>query len=296
MIHIKSLKLIYNDNAGSRNFKYELDNIIKIFTEVGYDISILRTQTLKDINNNLNNKKPDQYHTIVAAGGDGTLNTVISSVLRNNLNAKIGIIPAGTANDFARALKIEKPYTSAAEIIANGKTTTVDVGIANDQYFINVFGAGAITNISHHVDSQMKNTLGNVAYYIKALEKLQTLSPTPVKIKTSSKTIEEEIYFFLALNSCGAGGFDAIAKNAQIDDGLLDMIAIKQGTIAEMVALIMKFLKGDHLSDEKVIHYQDNYTEISFTDNVETNIDGEKGPATPVIIGTIPKAIEIFTI
>ena len=292
---IKTLKLIYNDNAGNRSFKHELDSILKIFTEAKYDISILRAQTLSDITTNLARALPGQYHTIVAAGGDGTLNAVINEVVKNNLESKIGIIPAGTANDFARFLKIEKPYTAAAEIIAKGHTTPVDIGRVNDSYFINVFGAGTITNISHYVDAQMKNTLGNMAYYLKAIEKMQSLNAIPVTIKNSRQTLSEEIYFFIALNSWGAGGFDKIVENANVSDGYFDMLAVKKGNIADIMALIMKFLKNEHIDDERIIYYQDNYTELVFDGAVDTNIDGENGPPAPIRIDVMPRALEVFT-
>ena len=250
---------------------------------------------MADITTDLEQTEPDQYHTIVAAGGDGTLNAVVNGVVKNGLGAKIGIIPAGTANDFARFLKIEKPYSVAAEIIAAGRTVPVDIGLSNQSYFINVFGAGAITNISHYVDEQLKNTLGNMAYYLKAIEKIQSFTTTPVVIKNSVKEMKENIYFFLALNSGGAGGFDGItANNASVNDGKLDMIAVKKGDITELMTVLMKFLRGEHIEDERIIYYQDNYTELIFTDQVETNIDGENGPTPPIHISVLPQAIEVF--
>ncbi|MCL1995906.1 MAG: YegS/Rv2252/BmrU family lipid kinase [Defluviitaleaceae bacterium] len=294
MIVIKTLKLIYNANAGNRSFKNELDTILKIFTYAQYDISILRADTMQDIAQCLGRASPNQYHTIVAAGGDGTLNAVINGVIKSNLKTKIGIIPAGTANDFARFLKIEKPYTAAAEIITKGRTIPVDIGKANESYFINVFGAGTLTNISHYVDAQLKNTLGNMAYYLKAIEKLQSFTATSVIIKNSHQTLEENIYFFVALNSWGAGGFDKIAESASVQDGYFDMLAVKKGNITELMALLMKFIKGEHMEDEHIIYYRDNYTELIFNDFVDTNIDGENGPPTPVRINVIPQAIEVF--
>lgn len=295
MTNLKPLKLIYNDKAGSRAFKNDLDNIIQIFTQAGFDINILRTTTIHDIDHHLSHTPPHHFHTIVAAGGDGTINAVVNAMMRHGIKSRLGIIPAGTANDFARFLHIEKPYTQAAQVIAGGYTTPCDLGRIGDNYFINVLGVGDITNVSTHVDTQLKNTMGNMAYYLKAVEKLGTLAPVPITIKNSQGTITEDIHFFLALNTGGAGGFDNIAPKATINDGKLDMIAIKHTNIADILTLIMKFFKGEHIDDYNVIYFQDNYTELIFDSKVETNVDGEAGPQGPLTIQVVPNAIQIYT-
>lgn len=290
----KNLKLIYSSNAGNKGFKNELDNVLKIFTQAGFNISILRTTHFSEISNNLSKADITKYHTIVAAGGDGTINAVVNEVIKNNLSSRLGIIPSGTANDFARFLKLDKNYTRAAEIIASGNTTMVDVGRVNDRYFINVLGVGTITNISHYVDVQLKNTIGNMAYYLKAIEKFNRFVPIPITIKNSTKTINCEILFFLAMNTAGAGGLDNIAPYAKENDGMLDMIAIKYCTVAEIIPIIMKFLKGEHITDENVIYYQDDYTLLTFDKNIETNTDGDLGPSPPLTITVAKKAIEVY--
>ena len=290
--------LIYNDYAGSRGFKNDLDPCLKIFQDAGYeDISVFRSEHIPHICQHLNKFGKDDFDTIVAAGGDGTLNAVVSSVLNKGINTKIGIIPAGTSNDFASHLKIEKHYTKAAEIITKGNTIKVDVGKANDRYFINVFGAGLITNISHYVDPAMKSILGNFAYYLKGIEKLQSYTPMPVKITTSDRVIEEDIYFFLALNSARAGGFDKLVEGASVRDGLLDMLAVRAGHIGDIVALLLKFFMGEHINDERVIHFRDKYALIEGRgqkNSFETNIDGENGPPMPVEINMYKSAIEVY--
>ena len=298
-LFMKKLKLIYNADSGKGSFKTHLDNVIKIFTKSGFDISILRVEKIKQVEKYLSQIEPDQYHTIVAAGGDGTLNVVVSCVVKYQLSAKIGILPAGTSNDFARSLSISKNFQQAAEIIAKGKTKKVDIGqitssSKHKQYFINVFGAGAVTNISHHVDPHLKNTIGNMAYYLKALEKLHDNTPLPVTITNSSGTIQAEVYFFLIMNTGAAGGFDNFTPGAVIDDGYFDMMALKSGNIADTLAPMLKFLKGEHLDDERVIYYRDNYTKLEFDIETETNIDGEAGPQPPIEINLLPQAIEIY--
>jgi len=292
--NMKNLKLIYSDKSGNRSFKNEIDSVLEVFANADYNINILRANTLEDITNNLAKTKQDEYDIIAIAGGDGSLNAVVNAVLKNELNTKIGIIPAGTANDFARFLKIDKTFAGSAKTIVNGKTTMVDVGNINDTYFINVFGAGTITNISNHINTNLKNTIGNMAYYLKAIEKFQSYTPIPVTITNSNGTFEENIYLFLALNTGFAGGIDNITIDSEIDDGYFDILAIKEGSVSDIVSIVISFLRKEHLNNEKIIYYKDNYTKLEFKEEVETNIDGEKGPLPPVEMNIIPKALEIF--
>ena len=296
---MKRLKLIYNNRSGNRSFKNELDSCIEIFQNAGYDINIFRSSTYNDISNHLQNLKKDEYYTIVSVGGDGTLNTVVNYMMRNNIKSKLGIIPAGTANDFARHLKIQKPYTSAAEIIAKGKTIKVDIGKANEDYFINVLGVGLLTNISQQVTPTVKNTLGNLAYYLKGVENLQNFIPMPIRIINSKEVIEEEIYFSIILNSSGAGSFDKLATDASVNDGLFDFLAVKSSGITELAALVLKFLKGEHMNDSRVIHFKDNHIRLETMKHdekvsFETTVDGENGPTLPLEITNISSAIEVF--
>lgn len=293
---MKKLKLIYNSDAGNRSFKTHLDSIFSVLIKAGFDISILRVEKINQIEDVLS--KSEGYDTIIAAGGDGTLNMVISCVIKYDIKAKIGIIPAGTSNDFARSIGISKNFTTGAETVAKGFTKNIDIGQITTKsgvhYFVNVFGAGTLTNISHYVDPNLKNTIGNMAYYLKAVEKFQDNTPIPVTITTSTSIIKEEIYFFLALNTGAAGGFDMLAKDASINDGYFDMLALKTGSIPDTLGLIMKFFRGEHLTDERIIYYRDNYTKLDFEIPTETNIDGESGPNPPIEINLLQNAVTIY--
>lgn len=296
---MKKLKLIYNNRSGNRSFRNEIDPCLEVFQNAGYDINIFRSNTYNDISDHLKESNIDEYDTIVSVGGDGTLNTVVNYMMRNNVKSKLGIIPAGTANDFARYLKIQKPYANAAEIIAKGRTMKVDVGKANDEYFINVLGVGLLTNISQQVTPTVKNTLGNLAYYLKGIENLQNFTPMPIRIINSREVIEEDLYFVIVLNSSGAGSFDKLAADASVNDGLFDFLAVKSSGITEIAALVLKFLKGDHMHDSRVIHFKDKHIRLESINadehmSFETTVDGENGPAMPLEITNIASAIEVF--
>jgi len=298
---MRRLKLIYNKYAGNKGFKNELDECIEVLQAAYDDISVFRTETIEAIDAHLSKINPNEFDAIAIAGGDGSLNATLNAMLNYGINSKLGVIPAGTANDFARFLGIEKgDYIHAAKVIAKDNSKKIDVGKTNGKYFINVYGVGLITNISHHVDPNLKNALGNMAYYLKGLEKIQNFVPIPLKITTSTDVFEEDVYFFLALNSGGAGGIDNIIPDASLTDGMLDGIAVKASNIAELATLGLKFFKGEHLQDDRVLYFKDKYIKLEAAKpaqgkiSFETNMDGENTDPLPVEIEVVPKGIEIF--
>ena len=294
---MKKLMLIYTHTAGNGTFKTELDSVFSILIPK-FDISIFRANNLHEIENFMKTIKSGEYDIIVAAGGDGTLNKVACSIVKNELNCILGIIPAGTSNDFARKIGIDRAFSSAAEIIANGKVKEVDVGFVNKHFFLNIFGIGTLTNVSNYVSQQAKSTLGNMAYYFKGIEKLQKLEPMKLKITTTKRSYEDEFLFALALNTGAAGGFDKLVKNAKFDDGKLDFIAVKNKGPATLPTLFVRLMMEEHLTDERVVYFKDSYIKIESLENkqnYETNIDGEKGPERiPLEIIVGHKKLKIF--
>jgi len=295
----QKLKLYYNPFSGDKSFRYAVDACIHHFQKAGYETTVFRSMANGDIEANIA-KTGKEYDAIVVSGGDGTINIVANAMLKHEVACPLGIIPSGTANDFAAFLRIPAEPEGAAQIIARNNILPIDMGQINgEQFFVNVCGAGLWTNISQQVDLTVKDTLGKLAYYLKGIEQLPNFVPFPVRITNSKQTVDESIYLFIALNSAGTGGFEKIAPFASIHDGLLDFVAIRARPLHEIVVLFFKMLTGsDFLNDINVIHFQDRYIKIEALEQNplfhETDIDGETGPKLPVEICVRPKAIRIF--
>lgn len=295
---MKKLKLIYNPFSGDKSFKYNLDACIKIFQEGGYDVHIFRSINTGDIEKHISEMDKD-YDVVVASGGDGTVNIVLNAMMKNGIKSALGIIPSGTANDFATYLNLTSSNVEeCCKIIAETEPRDTDVGLANDTYFINVCGGGIFMNVSQTIDTNLKNALGTIAYYLKGMEQLANFSPIPFRITNSKETIEENLYFFLVLNSAGAGSFGRLAPDASISDGVFDFIGVKAKPVHELALLFVKILRGEHINDSGIVYFKDSYMKIEcLKDDIkdsETDVDGETGPGFPVTIKTIPKAIKVF--
>ncbi len=300
---MKKLKLIYNPNSGDKNFANNLDDCIKQFQHGGYETHIFRSMKYGDIDEHLKHLNHEQYDALVVSGGDGSINIVVNAIMNYNIKLPLGIIPTGTANDFATFASVPREPELAAKIIADGKTAKADVGFVSGKYFINVCAAGLWSNVSHNLDGDLKENLGKFAYYIKGIEQIPNFIPLPLIITNSKEKFEEEIYLFMVLNSSGTGGFEKLSPNAKIDDGLFDFVAIKafkDYPIIELTKLLFKTLMNEHLSDPNVIFFRDSNIKIELAGDLHNDsfkmldLDGERGPEMPAEIVNIKRAIDIF--
>lgn len=292
--YMDKIRLIYNPGSGDRSFRMRLDEVVEEFQKEGFQVVPYKTLGVDDIERGVELSAYDSYNGIAIAGGDGTINRVVNAMIKHNIDLPIGIFPWGTANDLAAYFGIERDIKKCCRYIIEGKKKSIDIGKINDRYFVNVAAGGLLTDVSQKIDINLKNTLGKLAYYLKGLEQLPNFRPIPVKFVMDDSSIKADIFLFMVFNGCSAGGFNMLAKDARIDDGKLDIIAIKACTIVELIPLFIKILKGEHLQDSNIIYIRTDRLNIDCQYKVETDIDGEAGPMFPVSLSTIPGAVNVF--
>lgn len=293
------LLLIYNPNSGNRDFKNRLDVCIDTLQQGGFEVSLFRTGDHTDIDSHL--KQVGKYYSyIVASGGDGTVNLVVNAMMRHEIPAVLGIIPSGTANDFATYLGFSGlSLQELCKTFCERNIHPVDVGRANDRYFINVCGGGLLPQVSQMVDPNLKGILGKMSYYITGIAQLPNFYPLPIRLTTDEgETLEEKVFFFLVLNSPGAGSFDNIVKYAKITDGKLDFLAIKASALHNVGRLLVNVFKGEHLEDPGVLYRSSGRFQIEvLSDEAKyrlSDVDGEDGPDLPLDVQVIPNAIRLL--
>ena len=251
---MKKIRLIYNPVAGDATFKNRLDTVIKNFQKSGYLVSPYRLMGANDMDNAIC-EIDDKYTAIAISGGDGSINNLINT-MKNNIDLPIGIFPFGTSNDFACSHENSRNVQKCCEIITSGEILEVDTGVVNGNYFVNVCSA-PLADVPYKTDIGMKNSLGKIAYYIKGFEEIPRLRPIRMKMEYDDKIIEDDLYLLLVLNGSTAGGFPRLAPYASVYDGLLDVIAIKAANITNIINLIIKALRGEHVEDSNIYHFLD---------------------------------------
>ena len=290
---MKKILLVYNPVSGHAAFKNRLDDAIEQCQRRGIFLFVYRTQA-GDNSSFVECVKSSGAQGVLAAGGDGTLHAVINWLKRNDLDLPVGVIGSGTSNDFAAHLELDA--AKVFDAVAEGRTRAVDLGLANGaEYFVNVASAGVFTSIAHEVDSRLKNFLGKSAYYLRGLGELKNFKAFKLNITADGQRHSVEAFLFLVLNSPSVAGFKKLSSAAQIDDGKLDLIALKKCSASGLVTLAKKILAGASIDDdENIFSVQAATFTISASDELTSDFDGEAGDALPLRIETRRHALNFF--
>ncbi|WP_181347898.1 diacylglycerol kinase [Thalassobacillus sp. CUG 92003] len=291
---MKRARIIYNPTSGREVFKKLLPDVLQRFEQAGYEASTHATTSAGDATKAATIAVQRNFDVIVAAGGDGTINEVINGIAEQDGRPKLGIIPMGTTNDFARALSVPRNIHKAVDIILDDYTMALDIGRVNDQYFMNIAGGGKLTELSYEVPSKLKTMLGQLAYYLKGIEMIPSLRPTYVELEYDGKEFKGEIMLFLVSNTNSVGGFEKLAPKAQMDDGLFDLMIIEKMNIAEFIRLATLALTGNHLSHPNFIHTTASRVKVQNEEKMQLNIDGEFGGLLPGEFVNLYQHIDFF--
>ncbi|MCQ2546787.1 MAG: YegS/Rv2252/BmrU family lipid kinase [Clostridia bacterium] len=286
--------LYYNPYSGNGMFKNNLDHIIDRCQDAGYQVMPVRVNKGKQIEKVLSNIDENEYSRIIACGGDGTLNICVNTMIRHDIHLPMAILPAGTANDFAYYFELPSDIDKALDIALGNKTTKADVGTVNGKCFINVAAMGAMVDVSQKTDPALKNAIGPLAYYLKGASELTQVHPIKVKLTTSDKVYDEEIYFMTVCNGESAGGFRKLSPHSMMNDGLLDVVAFRKMPIIEFAPLLFEVLNGRHPQNKNVLYFQTDSLIIEADENMPTDIDGENGEELPLHFGMLKRRLDIF--
>ncbi|MDY0395646.1 diacylglycerol kinase [Virgibacillus halophilus] len=289
---MKRARIIYNPTSGREAFRKELPVVLEKFEIAGYETSTHATTGEGDASDAARKAIDRGYDLIVAAGGDGTINEVINGMAEQDGRPKLGIIPVGTTNDFARALSIPKGIQNAVDIILEDKSMPLDIGKVNDHYFMNIAGGGKLTELTYEVPSKLKTMIGQLAYYIKGIEMLPFIKPTHTRVELDGELIDEDIMMFLVSNTNSVGGFEKLAPDAKMNDGYFDVLILRKSNLAEFIRLATLALRGTHLDDPLIIYQKARHIKVTPEDKMQLNIDGEYGGLLPGEFTNLKEHIE----
>ena len=283
---MKRARIIYNPTSGREAIRRDLVDILAVYEEAGYETSAYAT-TPEPNSAMMEAERAAKagFDLLVAAGGDGTINEVVNGIAPLDERPMLAIIPAGTTNDYARALSIprEDPL-AAAKVILKGKAAKMDIGQANDSYFINIAAGGSLSELTYSVPSKLKSMYWYLAYVVKGAEMLTSIKPMDIHVKYDDGEFNgKSAMFFLALTN-SVGGFEQIVPDAKLDDGKFTLLIVKTTKFAEILNLITEVLKGKHVNNPNLIYVKSEKVEVSSTknDKIMINLDGEYGGDAPV--------------
>ncbi|MGQ2282293.1 diacylglycerol kinase [Apilactobacillus kunkeei] len=294
----KRARVIYNPTSGREALKRNLIDILAVFEEAGYETSAYATTPKPNSAcDEAKRASLDGFDLIVAAGGDGTINEVVNGIAPLEKRPKLAIIPAGTTNDFARALHIprEDPI-EAAKVVLKGQTFNMDIGKAGEKYFMNIAGGGLLTELTYDVPSDLKTIFGYLAYLVRGAELLPRIKPIQMDLEYDGGEFKGEASMFLLAMTNSIGGLEQIVPDAKLDDGKFTMIIVKTSNIVEILQLLAKVLSGGrHINDPRIIYKKTSKLVANpVKDKMQINLDGEYGGDAPMTFIDLKQHIEMF--
>jgi diacylglycerol kinase (ATP) len=294
------IRTIINPSAGRQSLQRNAEHILNRLLDdrTIRKADIIQTLGAGDAYSAARTLHPWEADLILAVGGDGTVNEVINGLIDGQHRTPLAILPAGTANDFAFAMKIPRDIDEYCAMIRQFRTIPVDAGRAGQTCFLNVVAGGMLTDLAYKVPSETKTVLGQMAYVLSGAIDLpaQLFSSIPISLRSTEKTIEDDILLFIISNTRSVGGFRNLAPRASVSDGLLDVLAIHKQGIFELLPLMLQMVNGDHLNNSGVSYFQTSRLEIACRNQcqLQLDIDGEPGQMLPIVIEVLPGAIRLL--
>ena len=184
---MKKLLFIFNEKSGRAQLKERLYSIVNFYQENNFIVTLLPIKQINCFSELLETSTVD---VLVCAGGDGTLNSVLSQYMKLGCKMPVGYLPMGSTNDYARTLGYTDDFEKALQRSCLGVARTVDIGRFNDQYFVYVAAFGSLTEVSYSTSQPMKNILGHFAYILSGIQKITDIRFYHLKLHNQDQQIE----------------------------------------------------------------------------------------------------------
>lgn len=312
--------LLYNPKAGKGRCESEVSAIVEVFRSEGIDLHpraiVFGTDPFDGA---------EDVALVVVAGGDGTINYVVNCMERRGINPRLGIIPRGTANDFAHVLGMpSNPLEAARQIARGGKKTRavgeqvttvgeqvttvgeeattvdeeatavrehcVDCGEVNGRRFVNVFSFGVLTTTSQQTSDRAKHRFGKLAYLWVGAKDLARMHPMELVITSDGERQSVRAAMLLVFNGRSAGRF-RLAPKAQVDDGMFDVVVLDYRNMVAACWAMIRYLAG--CKPKTVRTFRCRTLRIETQRPEPTDVDGQQGPEFPIELRCLPQILRI---
>ena len=256
--------VIYNPNSGKLTNRNEIKRLYKLLENYGYDTQIIYTEYKGHAKELV--KKMDDVDLLLCAGGDGTLNEVISGNIERHKPILLGHLPLGSVNDVAHMYGMTNNTIKNTLMLLNGTRKNIDVCLINDNPFVYVACIGAWVDISYATPRKLKEKYGKLAYVMYGIKQLnQHLQFYKVKYTVNGETHEDEFSFMFITNSNRVGGVNNIYNDVKLDDNKFEVLLCNIKNKWDIIRAV-HYLKRRELNNIPAFKYYK-------TDNIKFEFD-----------------------
>ena len=287
--------LIVNTRSrtGERAFFRALDRLQELGVKLGVTYAIRDPARLAET---VRQVIDDGYEFLILGGGDGSVSSVVDFLA--GCDVVLGLLPLGAANDFARTLGIPEDIEGACQTIADGKVVDVDLGLAGDNYYVNVASVGLGVEATRALSPWLKKSTGPLAYPVAAIRAFLGHEPFSARLTFPDGDHEPVEYDRLLQVAVGNGRFYGggmiVAPESGIDDRTLDIYAIDLGRRRNLIGIARYLKSGDFINIEGVHHFRTSRVRLETNPNLSINIDGEVVSRTPQDFSVAQNALEVL--
>jgi lipid kinase YegS len=232
---------------------------------------------------------------LIAAGGDGTVNEVVNGLMNLSTVARpaLGVVPLGTANDFATGCGIPRDPEEALTLCMEGEAVRVDVGKANEHWFLNAASIGFGAEVTATTPPELKRVLGPAAYAVMGAILATNLGHYQGRLRLPDREITGSGPVAIIGNGRQAGGGVQVTPRALIDDGLLDILAVRDIPALALLTAARE-LRDLSPDGEYISYWQTPWAEVCTEEAIPVNLDGEPLRFSSVRYEAVPRAIRLI--
>lgn len=236
---------------------------------------------------------PEAYDAVFVAGGDGTINYLLKDLAGAEI--PLGIIPLGTANDFARTLGIPTDPALAVEALIEGETHRVDLGSVNGRYFANVASVGLGADVAREMDSNEKSWLGLLSYPIALFRAYRSAKPLKVRLTIDGDVRKQRVLQLGVGNGHSHGGGLYVSETVSVTDGKFDVYCVLPRSPWRLTSIVNALLRRQHHGDPDIKTFSAEHIAVDTSREMDVNVDGELLTTTPARFQMHARALNVLT-
>lgn len=283
--------LLVNPSAGGGRAKAVAQEAAGLLKQKGVDMDLAESESAQDLTELARLAAQSGSDRVLVVGGDGTWHFALNGLAHTEMPA--ALIPCGRGNDFCRNINLPLDVSQAVTVALEGPVKELDLVWTGTRHYIGVGGVGFDSEVTECANTQIPLFTGALAYSAAVFYKLFAFKPKRLTIVHDQGVYENMVMFAVFGNSKSYGGGMKIAPEAEMDDGLMDVVIVEKIGVLSLLATMPKVFSGRHLSHPAIKTFRTTRAELSSPDKMDLYGDGEYIQPVPVTLEIRPKALKV---